>query len=70
MGAAGDGMAVKDPIHPGVTVHVQVRPSYWATVTWSADLPHGRATVQPLPNQAVSERKRTVWKDRLTVVRR
>ena len=54
----------------GRIVHVQARPSYWATVTWSAELPYGRATVQPLPNQAVSERKRTVWKDKLTMVAR
>ena len=61
-------MVDKKVVRVGNTVHVQTRPSYWATVTWSADLPQGRATVQPLPNQAVSERKRTVWKDRLTVV--
>ena len=59
---------VRKSIQLGSKVRVQARPSYIGLVTWMGDHPGGKATVQPLPDQGVTPRKRTVWKDKLEVI--
>lgn len=52
-------------IQVGDIALVQSRPNYWATVTYASDHPGGKVTVDPHPGQGVTERKRTVWKDKV-----
>lgn len=52
-------------IRVGDIALVQARPNYWGTVTYASDHPGGKITVEPHPGQGVTERKRTVWKDKI-----
>lgn len=52
-------------IRVGDIALVQARPDYWGTVTWVGEHPGGKITVEPHPGQGVTERKRTVWKDKV-----
>jgi hypothetical protein len=50
----------------GRVVIVQARPPYRATVEWESDHPGGKVTVRPIPGQGVTDRARTVWKDKIS----
>ena len=52
-------------IKVGDTVLIKARPNYWGTVTWSSGHPGGKVTVEPHPGQGMTERKRSVWKDKI-----
>lgn len=60
-----DAPAQQTAIEVGCKVKVKARPDYLAVVTWCSDQPEDKATVEPLPGQGVTSRRRTVWQDRL-----
>lgn len=58
----------KTTIRLGSTVRVEARPNYLGKVTSLSDHPGGKITVEPLPDQGITSRKRTVWKDKVELV--
>lgn len=49
----------------GMYVRVLARPPYVGLVEWCSDHPGGKVTVRPSPGQGMTERARTVWKDKI-----
>jgi hypothetical protein len=58
-------MAERRSIRIGDIALVQARPNYWGTVIYSSENPAGKVTIYPHPGQGVTDRKRTVWKDKI-----